>query len=426
MPRVTKPLTATEVKNASIKEKAYDLYDGDGLQLHIKPNGSKTWRWRYHFHGRRRLATFGVYPSMSLKEARQKRADAERLLEKDIDYNKYKQESKRAHERDEKGQFHNVVQEWGQTLSCSPGYKAKRLRAIERDIFPFWCKYDTNHAHIVSSRHLEDISHADILRVIKEKARSAPETATRLLQDLRLVWRFAISQDLIDIDVTAKIDTNQLPKPSVKHYPKIVDEVVLGEMYRAIDNYNGYLVVRNMLRLLCHIPLRPTNMCTLRWEMIDFDAKLIVIPRHEMKVSDSNLPDFKMPMTENSKEILKETQELTGWGSWVFHGARNIHAHLNVESGNKALRSMGFGDKERGRKQTLHSFRGTFRSLAEQYRNQHGAHFEVLERALDHQEEDKSVRAYQNLTDYTELLRPLMQWWSDAVEKMKTGESLLQ
>jgi hypothetical protein len=141
-----------------------------------------------------------------------------------------------------------------------------------------------------------------------------------------------------------------------------------------------------------------------------------------MKVKNKNLPDFKIPLPYQAIVILKEIKEVTGWGKWVFHGVRNNLEHANKESGNKALRALGFNDEVRGRKQTLHSFRGTFRSLAETYHDRHGARFEVMERVLDHHETKSSVRAYTHKADYTGQMRELLQWWADYLDEVKSDK----
>jgi integrase len=183
-----------------------------------------------------------------------------------------------------------------------------------------------------------------------------------------------------------KISKSSLPKPKPKHYPKITNEDTLRELLNATDNYKGHPITRSMLKFVVRIPLRAENLCKLRWEQIDMDNCIMTIARHEMKVKDAQLPDFVVPLPHQVMEILRDVHQLTGWGKWVFHGLKNIHAPINAETGNKALRAMGFNDESRGKKQTLHSYRGTFRSLVETNRQEHGAPFEVMERCLDHHE----------------------------------------
>ncbi len=235
------------------------------------------------------------------------------------------------------------------------------------------------------------------------------------------MWRYAINHGYTEINITDRISSDAFAPRKEKHFAKITDEKILGELLRGIDDYKGEggVIVRNILRFVSIMPLRADNLCKLRWDQVDFEKSIITIPRSEMKVKDQNLPDFVLPLPVQAINILKEVRVITGWGQWVFHGVRNNLTHANKESGNKALRSLGFIDELSGRKQTLHSFRGTFRSLSETYAKEHGVSFEVRERALDHHEENKVVRAYTHKADYTEQMRELMQWWADFLDKQK-------
>mgnify|MGYP000455657849 FL=1 len=130
-----------------------------------------------------------------------------------------------------------------------------------------------------------------------------------------------------------------------QHYPKITDEKILSELLKAIDNYHGQVITRQALRLICYLPLRAENLCALKWEYVDFESAIIKIPRSEMKTKNKNFADFRLPIPPQAIEILKETQKLTGWGIWVFHGIKDFKKHLGLETLNKALRSMGFTDE---------------------------------------------------------------------------------
>jgi integrase len=174
-----------------------------------------------------------------------------------------------------------------------------------------------------------------------------------------------------------------------------------------------------MLQFVAIIPIRAKNLTTLRWDMVDFEKSTITIPRSEMKDNDPNLPDFTIPLPRQAITILKETFNLTGWGRWVFCGIKDIHGPINNETGNKALRQMGFVDEKNGRKQTLHSFRGTYRSLVDTHQREHNAAYEVKTIVLDHHEQNKTERAYSHMADYTDQMRNLLQWWSDFLDKSR-------
>jgi integrase len=421
------PLKDKQVLNALPREKKYTLADGNGLQLAILPDGKKIWEIRYTIDGKAKATTAGTYPKVSLAKARAKRDELKAKVNDGINPIQEKKELKAIIEAKEinnqnllSGQFHRIAYEWLSTLNNDDATATKRKRAFERDIFPHFCEYNERH-NITSSKHIGSISHGELLKIITAKGKTAPETASRLFADCNRLWIYAVSHEYTDLNITLRIDKSVLPKHEEKHMAKITDEKILGELLRAIDGYKGEggVIVHNILRFVSLMPLRADNLCKLKWENVDFDKSIITIPRSEMKVKDRNLPDFVIPLPHQAIAILKELQPITGWGKWVFHGVRNNLTHANKESGNKALRSMGFIDEANGRKQTLHSFRGTFRSLSETHATAHGVSFEARERVLDHHEAKKEVRAYTHMANYTEQMRGLLQWWADYLDEVK-------
>lgn len=418
---IRKSLNDTQIRGAKSKDKEYALPDGDGLQLLVKPNGSKLWVIRYTLNGKARKTTAGNYPEVSLANARKKRDEIRTMAVNGTDPIVSKKEAKKEMESQKKGQFHLVVREWANNLTCSKSYADKRYRAYERDMFPYFCTYDKNHK-IKSSTLIKDIKHEQLFKAIKAKEVQTPETAKRLYQDAKLIWEHAISSGYTEIMTPLKIKKSSLPKPQKKHYAKITDESILKELLYEINKYKGQPITRLMLQFVTIIPLRAENLCKLRWEQIDLDRGTLTIKRPEMKVKDTNLPDFNVHLPHQVIDILREVYNITGWGQWVFHGLKNLHAPINAETGNKALRSMGFNDEEKGRKQTLHSFRGTFRSLVDTHEKKHNASYETKERCLDHQEKKLESRAYSHEADYSEQMGELFQWWADFLDTLR-GET---
>lgn len=428
MARKTIPLTDTEIKKAKSTDKDYKLFDGGGLFMLVKTNGGKLWRLKYNFEGKEKLLSLGTYPTTSLLEARAKRDEHKREIAKGIDPSAERKEIKTnievqkiENEALKNGQFHLVTYGWLDTLTNDETTMTKRRRAFERDIFPYLCEYDKQHV-IVSSKHIGAITHGELLRIINEKEKTAAETARRLFTDCNRLWLYAISHGHASFNITTNISKKDALKKQVKnHYAKITDEKILGELLRAIDNYSG-IIIRNALRFTSIIPLRAENLSELKWSYIDLDKATLTIPRSKMKVKDKKLPDFMLPLPRQAIAILQEIKELTGWGEWVFHGISKPLVHMDKESPNKALRSMGFSDETNGRKQTIHSFRGTYRSLCETHAREHVASFEVMEKVLDHQEANQAVRAYTHKADYTEQMRELLQWWADFLDIARMGD----
>jgi len=421
MPKKVTPLTDAKIKASKPQDKTYTLSDGDGLHLLIKNTGSKIWEFVFISPTlqKRRKMSFGIYPDVTLVQARKLRSEYREQISNSIDPMSAIKEEKETKVIENVGQFHLVVEDWIRKQKIVEVTRKKKFEMFRRDVFPYFSKYDANH-NITSSIHISEISHHKLLEVLEKKAKTAQETAYRLLSDCRNIWQYAYEKGYLEDIVTAKISKKAIPKPSRKHFAKITDEIVLGELQRAIDNYTGQPITRLMLKFLSLIPLRADNLTKLTWDMIDFENQLLTIPRANMKIKDTNLPDFILPLPHQTIKVLQETKEITGWGKWVFHGFKNMSNPINNETANKALRVMGFNDEERGRKQTTHSFRGTFRSLVETHQSEHKAEFTTKERVLDHHEGSKAVRAYTHKADYTEQMRDLLQWWADFIDGVKS------
>ena len=306
--------------------------------------------------------------------------------------------------------FLNVANEWldKESERTKESTHKNKLRAFEKDIFPF-----------LKNKHIKEIVIKDIINIIEKKQLQAHEVATNIFTYMDNLFRYAVLKDYCERNILADIKRSDIirAKP-VKHFSKITDPYILKELIESIYNYNGGYSLRNALKLVLHIPLRAENLCNLKWEYINFDKKLLTIPRELMKVKDLNFDDFKMPLTDEVINILKEQQLFTYHQEWIFLGTNNRDP-INNESPNRALQRMGFNDDKKGKKIRLHGFRGTFRSMIETLDIENKFSFEVKERALDHQENSKVVRAYAHKSDYINQLIPLMNFWSDYILSLK-------
>ena len=401
-----------QVKQAKQKDKDYYLNDGAGLRLRVVKDGRKIWEFRFTFLGRRLKTTFQTYPTVSLKEARDKRLEYQELLNKNINPIEYKIEKKDELQTDINGMFLNVSKEWLEEEGKRVKWNTHqtKVRIFENDVYPF-----------LKNKHIKDVTKEDILQIIRTKEIQAPNVASRIFIFLRGLYNFAIFKGYIEKNIFTNAKDERkyyLQKQTVKHFSKIVDLDILKELINDIYNYQGLHAIRNSLKLVLHLPLRAENLCNLEWNFIDFENKLLVIPRELMKVKDKNLPDFKMPLTDEVINILNDQKIFSGHQKWVFLGIDNRNP-INSSSPNEALKRMGYNDERKGKKQRLHGFRGTFRSLIETLDEDNKFSFEVKERALDHQENSKVVRAYAHKSDYIQQLIPLMNFWSDYILSLR-------
>ena len=399
-----------QIRKAKGQDNIYYLNDGGGLRLKITPTNSKIWEFRYTFNGKSRKTTFKTYPTVTLKEARIKRQEYQTLINSGSDPINHIKQIKEENIFDKNGMFINIANEWldKESERTKESTHKNKLRAFEKDINPF-----------LKNKHIKEIAIKDIVNIIEKKQLQAHEVATNIFTYLDNLFRYAVLKKYCDRNILADIKrTDIIRAKPVKHFSKITDPDILKELIVSIYNYNGGYSLRNALKFVLHIPLRAENLCSLKWEYINFDKKLLTIPRELMKVKDLNFDDFKMPLTEEVINILKEQQLFTSHQEWIFLGTNNRDP-INNESPNRALQRMGFNDDKKGRKIRLHGFRGTFRSMIETLDIENKFSFEVKERALDHQENSKVVRAYAHKSDYVQQLIPLMNFWSDYILILK-------
>jgi integrase len=399
-----------QIRKAKGQDNIYYLNDGGGLRLKITPTNSKIWEFRYTFNGKSRKTTFKTYPTVTLKEARIKRQEYQTLINSGSDPINHIKQVKEENTLDINGMFINIANEWldKESERTKESTHKNKLRAFEKDINPF-----------LKNKHIKEIAIKDIVNIIEKKQLQAHEVATNIFTYLDNLFRYAVLKNYCERNILADIKrTDIIRAKPVKHFSKITDPDILKELIESIYNYNGGYSLRNALKLVLHIPLRAENLCNLKWSYIDFDKKLLTIPRELMKVKDLNFDDFKMPLTDEVVNILKEQQLFTSHKEWIFLGTNNRDP-INNESPNRALQRMGFNDDKKGRKIRLHGFRGTFRSMIETLDIENKFSFEVKERALDHQENSKVVRAYAHKSDYINQLIPLMNFWSDYILSLK-------
>lgn len=418
-------LNDTKLKSLKPKEKDYAISDGNGLQVLVKPNKKKKWEFIYtsptvfNSNGKkkRRKTTFGYYPDTSLKVARDRASECLDLIARGIDPIDQKAQDKKNAIVKVNSNFKTITDQWlefeqGKTTEAT---HRRKKSIIYNDALPY-----------LQSKLINEISHQDILKVLKSRltkkiptAKSntnAPdgiETANKLYNYLNTIFKYAITLGLADKNPFDNILKELvIPKASVTHHPKITDTANLKKLVNDIYSYDGHYSTVNALKLAIHIPLRSANLVNLHWDYIDFEENSLTIPRNEMKIKNKNLPDFKVPLSEEVVNILKDQFQLTSHQKYVF--LSNSGKPINGNTPNLALTRMGYKNT-----QTLHGFRGIFRSLADTHQKEHGLEYEVKRRFLDHHDENKVEQAYNHRAEYFEQMIPLVQWWSNYLTNLK-------
>jgi len=165
------PLTVTAVKNAKPASKPRKIFDSLGLYLEVSPKGGKWWRFKYRYAGREKRPSLGVYPDVSLGEARDRRDAARRLLDKEIDPSEYRQGQKESLRHAAANSFESVAREWFaiQEPSWVPSHSSKVIARLENDVFPW-----------IGKKPIGSITAPQLLKVIRRiESRGVLETAHR-------------------------------------------------------------------------------------------------------------------------------------------------------------------------------------------------------------------------------------------------------
>ena len=393
-------LTATSVKNAKPKDKAYKLFDGKGLFLQVTPKGGKWWRLKYRLHGKEKLLSLGTYPDVSLKEARQERDVLKQQITQGIDPSIIRKlKSKDARENT----FEAVSREWitNQKNTWSDLHAKRTKRKLERNIFPY-----------IGSRPIKDITSLELLAVLRRmESRGIHETAHRVKQICGQVFKYAVVTGRAERDPSQDLKGSLTPVKS-KNLPSLKKPKELAQLLRAIDDYSGTIETRLALRLLPLIFVRPGELRHAEWKEMDWEAKEWHIPEEKMKMKEKHI----VPLSTQAITILEELKLITGNGKYLFPSVRTRSRPMSENTLNAALRRMGYTKEE----MTSHGFRSTASTLL----NEQDWDRDWIERQLAHAERD-SVRAAYNYAQYLPQRKEMMQAWADYLENLKKGAEII-
>ncbi|MCU7796489.1 MAG: tyrosine-type recombinase/integrase [Candidatus Thiodiazotropha sp. (ex Myrtea spinifera)] len=395
------PLTDSAIRNAKPKEKNYKLTDGGGLYLLVTTKGGKWWRLDYRFNGKRKTLSMGVYPDVSLKSARDRRAGAKTQLADGIDPGEIRKATK-ASQSDADG-FEAVAREWWgkHEPTWSKTHSSRIIQRLEKDVFPW-----------IGNRSIGEISAPELLTVLRRiESRGALETAHRIHQSCGQIFRYAVATGRAQRDPSADLK-GALPPTRQKHHASITDPKKIGELLRVIDGYEGSLVTRCALQLASLTFVRPGELRHAEWAEIDLDKKEWRIPPEKMKMRTLHI----VPLSTQALTVLNEIKPLTGRGKYVFPGVRTNRRPMSENTVNAALRRMGYTKEE----MTGHGFR----SMASTLLNEQGWHRDAIERQLAHAERN-SVRAAYNYAEHLPERIKMMQWWADYLDKLKAGAEII-
>ncbi|MBA4143829.1 MAG: integrase arm-type DNA-binding domain-containing protein [Nitrosospira sp.] len=395
-------LTDTAIRNTKPSEKPIKLTDERGLYLLLKPNGSRWWRFDYRYGGKRKTLSMGVYPDVSLKDARNRRDEARKLLASDADPGENRKAVKAAKTEKAENSFEVITREWytkySQTWNASHGERI--LRRFERDIFPW-----------IGGKPIAEVAAPQLLATVRRiENRGALETAHRALGNCGQVFRYAIATGRATRDVSADL-RGALPPVKGEHFAAITEPKQVGALLRAMDDYTGSHIVKCALRLAPLVFVRPGELRKAEWKDINLDGA-----EWRYIVTKTNTPHI-VPLSTQAVEILRELQALTGRSRFVFPGARTNGRPMSDNAILAAMRRMGIEKEE----MSGHGFRAMARTILDEVL---GFRPDFIEHQLAHSVRDPNGRAY-NRTAHLPERRKMMQQWADYLDKLRAGAEII-
>jgi len=395
-------LTALKIKNIKPTARTQRLFDGAGLYLEVSPKGGKWWRYKYRYAGKEKRISLGVYPDVSLKEARDRRYQARKLLDDYIDPSEHRQNILAQIRIYAANTFEVVAREW--FVQREPGWVAghssKIIRRLEKDVFPW-----------IGRKPISGITPPQLLEVARRiEGRGVLETAHRALATCGQVFRYAVATGRADRDITADLRGALRPIKRA-HFSAITDPEKVAVLLRQIHGYAGSVIVRCALQLAPLVFVRPGELRQAKWEDIDPDNA-----EWRFVVSKTNTPHI-VPLSRQAIEILREIEPLSGDGKYVFPSVRNTTGERAMSDNAilAAMRGMGIGKEQ----MTGHGFRAMARTMLDEVL---GYRPELIEHQLAHQVRDPNGRAY-NRTQHLAERKKMMQEWADYLDRLREGRT---
>jgi integrase len=394
-------LTDSALKAIKPRAKAYKVADGKGLYIHVTPAGGKLWKLKFRNKvGAEKKLSLGAYPEISLKEARDLRDAARSNLARGVDPAEQKQRDKRAALISAANSFEAVAK----------AYIAKNKRdgLAEATVRKREWFLDIVRKRL-GARPIAEIEPYEILDAVRpfETAKN-DEKAHRTLQFIGQVFRYAVANQIAKSDPTRDL-RGALSSRKPKHHAAILEPVKVGELMRALEGYEGQPITQFALRLSPYVFVRPGELRRAEWSEIDLEGAVWRIPAAKMK----GRQEHAVPLARQSLAILREAQELTGDGQFVFPSIRSPRNPMSENTINAALRRLGFGKDE----MTAHGFR----AIASTLLNESGKWSpDAIERALAHKDKDHVRAAYHRGAHWQERVE-MAQWWADYLDGLRTG-----
>jgi len=380
------------------------LGDEKGMYLEVTAAGGKYWRLKYRHAGKEKRLALGVYPAVSLAQARKARDQAREALEKGDDPAQLKREAKLTKAAGDASTFEKVARQWWDHWNAtkSPRHADYVLRRLEADVFP-----------ALGVRPVASITAPQLLAMAKGiEARGALDIAKRSLQTCGQILRYAVAHGLIERNPAADVRPADALKPQKKTNYARLDAREMPELLRKIEAYQGSVFTRLAMKLMALSFVRTGELIGARWAEFDLEAAEWRIPAGRMKMKTPHI----VPLAPQAVEVLQALHTVSGGRALLFPGERDHEKPMSNNTILAALKRMGYAGRMTG-----HGFRGVASTIL----HEQGFAHHAIELQLAHQERN-SVSASYNHATYLVERRAMMIQWANHLDKLRKGADVLQ
>ncbi|HHN8460439.1 TPA: tyrosine-type recombinase/integrase [Morganella morganii] len=388
-------LTARQVETAKPKEKSYKLFDGGGLYLEVTAKGSRYWRMKYRFSGKEKRLAFGVFPTVTLAEAREMRNQAKKVLAAGGDPGEVKKEEKAIQKLSTGNTFEAIAREWHKSKAdrWSLRYRNEIIDTFEKDIFPY-----------IGKRPIAEIKPLELLETLRRmEKRGALEKMRKVRQRCGEVYRYAIITGRAEYNPAPDLATALTP-PKKQHFPFLTAEE-LPYFLKDLASYTGSVITKTATKIILLTAVRTQELRFARWQDIDLEKGIWEIPAEVMKMKRPHV----VPLSKQVIELFNSLKPLSGHYELVFIGRNDHRKPLSKESVNQVIELLGYKGRLTG-----HGFRHTMSTIL----HEKGYNSAWIETQLAHIDKN-AIRGTYNHAQYLDGRREMMQWYADYMDELE-------
>ncbi|MBT0357843.1 tyrosine-type recombinase/integrase [Morganella morganii subsp. morganii] len=388
-------LTARQVETAKPKEKSYKLFDGGGLYLEVTAKGSRYWRMKYRFGGKEKRLAFGVFPTVTLAEAREMRNQAKKVLAAGGDPGEVKKEEKAIQKLSTGNTFEAIAREWHKSKAdrWSLRYRDEIIDTFEKDVFPY-----------IGKRPIAEIKPLELLETLRRmEKRGALEKMRKVRQRCGEVYRYAIITGRAEYNPAPDLATALTP-PKKQHFPFLTAEE-LPYFLKDLAGYTGSVITKTATKIILLTAVRTQELRFARWQDIDLEKGIWEIPAEVMKMKRPHV----VPLSKQVIELFNSLKPLSGHYELVFIGRNNHRKPISKESVNQVIELLGYKGRLTG-----HGFRHTMSTIL----HEKGYNSAWIETQLAHIDKN-AIRGTYNHAQYMDGRREMMQWYADYMDELE-------